>query len=252
MAADPYTMLGLTRSASPDDIRAAYRKLAKQYHPDLNPGDKASEARFKAVSGAHDLLSDPDKRARFDRGEIDGAGDPVFERPMPRGGAPGGFSRGVPPDVSAMFSDLFARQTREYTSQQARGRDLAYALSVAFVDAVTGAQQRMTLPDGRSLDVRIPAGVEDRQTLRLRGQGGRGPWRRGGRGRADRNPYPAAQIVPARGGRHPAGPADHVEGGRAGRSHHRPHPDRAGDDDGPQAIGYRNGAAAARPGRSRP
>ena len=174
MAADPYTMLGLTRSASADDIRAAYRKLAKQYHPDLNPGDKASEARFKAVSGAHDLLSDPEKRARFDRGEIDGAGDPVHERPMPRGGAAGGFGRGVPPDVSAMFSDLFARQTREYTSQQARGRDLAYALSVSFVDAVTGAQQRMTLPDGRSLDVRIPAGVEDRQTLRLRGQGGEG------------------------------------------------------------------------------
>lgn len=173
MAADPYSTLGLTRGASPDDIRTAYRKLAKKYHPDLNPGDKAAEARFKTISSANDLLSDPEKRARFDRGEIDGAGDPMHERPMYRGsGGPGTAPGGA--DMSDMFADLFARQSRQYTSQPARGRDLAYRLNVGLVDTITGSPQRMTLPDGRSLDVRVPVGFEDGQTLRLRGQGGEG------------------------------------------------------------------------------
>jgi DnaJ-class molecular chaperone len=174
MAADPYTTLGLSRNASATDIRSAYRKLAKQYHPDLNPGDKAAEARFKAVSGANDLLSDPDKRARFDRGEIDGAGDPVHAHPGYRtySGRP---TPGASPDMSSMFADLFSRQTREHTGQTTgRGRDIAYTLTVGLVDTMTGAAQRLTLPDGRSLDVRVPIGFEDGQTLRLRGQGGEG------------------------------------------------------------------------------
>ena len=174
MAADPYSVLGVARTATPAQIRAAYRKLAKKHHPDLNPGDKASEAQFKAVSSANDLLSDPEKRARFDRGEIDAAGDPVPERAFHRGPTERGFGRTGPVDMSDMFSDLFARQTREYTSQPARGRDNAYTLTVSFVDAVAGSQQMLTLPDGRSVDVKIPAGFEDGQTLRLRGQGGEG------------------------------------------------------------------------------
>ncbi len=109
----------------------------------------------------------------FDRGEIDGNGDPVHERAAHRAYAERGF-RGASPDMSDMFADLFARQNREYTSQKARGRDIAYGLTVSFLDAVAGSQQRLTLPDGRSLDIRVPAGFEDGQTLRLRGQGGEG------------------------------------------------------------------------------
>ena len=175
MAADPYSTLGLARGATADEIRSAYRALAKKHHPDLNPGNKSAEARFKSISGAHDLLSDPDKRARFDRGEIDGDGDPTGP---PRGSHRAYANRGHPgagaPAMSDMFAALFARQTREYTSQPSRGRDAAYTLAVSFVDAVNGSQQRLTLPDGRSLEVRVPAGFEDGQTLRLRGQGAGG------------------------------------------------------------------------------
>jgi DnaJ-class molecular chaperone len=174
MAADPYSTLGIPRTASADDIRSAYRKLAKKYHPDLNPGDKAAEARFKTISGANDLLSDPEKRARFDRGEIDGAGDPIMpDRPRPRPYA-GRATAGGAPDMADVFADLFARQTRDYTNQPARGRDIAYSLTVGLVDTITGSPQRLTLPDGRTLDVRVPVGFEDGQTLRLRGQGGEG------------------------------------------------------------------------------
>ena len=174
MAADPYTTLGITRNASADDVRSAYRRLAKKYHPDLNPGDKAAEARFKIISGANDLLSDPEKRARFDRGEIDGAGDPVYhDRPGQRPYSQRGPGPAAP-DMSQMFADMFARQSREYTTQSARGRDIAYSLTVGLVDTITGSPQRLTLPDGRSLDVRVPVGFEDGQTLRLRGQGGEG------------------------------------------------------------------------------
>ncbi len=133
MADDPYTTLGVARDATAAQIRSAYRKLAKKHHPDVNPGDKAAEARFKVISGANDLLSDPEKRARFDRGEIDAAGDPVPERTVHRGPGERGFGRGGPVDMSDMFADLFARQTREYSSQPARGRDNAYTLAVSFV-----------------------------------------------------------------------------------------------------------------------
>jgi DnaJ-class molecular chaperone len=174
MAADPYSTLGISRNASADDIRSAYRKLAKKYHPDLNPGDKAAEARFKTISSANDLLSDPEKRARFDRGEIDGAGDPVHAQPPPYRSYAGRGSAGGAPDMSEMFADLFARQSREQANRPARGRDIAYGLTVGLVDTITGSPQRLTLPDGRSLDVRVPIGFEDGQTLRLRGQGGEG------------------------------------------------------------------------------
>lgn len=173
MAADPYGTLGIARTATPDQVRTAYRKLAKKYHPDHNSGDKAAESRFKTISAAHDILSDADKRGRFDRGEIDANGDPVHQRTMHRG-HPGANGRAGAPDMSDMFADMFARQAREYTSQPARGRDLAYALAVSFVDAAAGSQQMLNLPDGRTLEVRIPPGLETGQTLRLRGQGGEG------------------------------------------------------------------------------
>jgi DnaJ-class molecular chaperone len=173
---DPYETLGVAKDASADDIRKAYRKLAKKHHPDLNPGNKAAEASFKDIGAANDLLSDPEKRARFDRGEIDAAGDPRQERPSYRSYADQGYSGarygggGGEPEMGDIFADLFA-QANQRSTRPMRGRDASYSLAVAFVDAITGAQKRLTLPDGRTLDVRVPPGMEDGQTLRLRGQG---------------------------------------------------------------------------------
>lgn len=176
---DPYKTLGVAKDASADDIRKAYRNLAKKYHPDLNPGSKTAEDMFKTISGANDLLSDPEKRARFDRGEIDATGEPKPERASYRSYADQGFggrysaSGGGDPGMGDIFADLFA-QAHERGSRPMRGRDASYSLAVEFVDAINGAQQRLTLPDGRTLDVRVPPGMEDGQTLRLRGQGGQG------------------------------------------------------------------------------
>jgi DnaJ-class molecular chaperone len=175
---DPYEILGVAKDASADDIRRAYRKLAKQHHPDLNPGNKAAEDKFKAVSSANDLLSDPEKRARFDRGEIDASGEPRPERAGYRSyadapGFGGRYGAGGGADMGDIFADLFS-QAQDRGNRQARGRDVAYTLAVDFTDAITGTQQRLSLPDGRTLDVRVPPGMEDGQTLRLRGQGGAG------------------------------------------------------------------------------
>ena len=171
----------MRKDASADDIRKAYRKLAKKYHPDLNPGNKGAEATFKDINAANDLLSDQEKRARFDRGEIDAAGDPRQERPSYRSYADTGFGAGSSAryggtgesEFGDIFADLFA-QSQQRSTRPMRGRDASYSLAVDFVDAIAGAQQRLTLPDGRTLDVRVPPGMEDGQTLRLRGQGGEG------------------------------------------------------------------------------
>ena len=178
-APDPYKTLDLSRDATPDQVRLAYRKLAKKHHPDLNPGDAAAEARFKTINAANDLLSDPERRARFDRGEIDAAGDPTAPEP-PRyrqyaDGAEGARYRTGSPDehpYGDIFGEFFRRQGGE--TMQMRGADARYSLAVEFLDSVTGATRTLTLPDGRTLDVRIPPGLEDGQVLRLRGQGGAG------------------------------------------------------------------------------
>lgn len=170
---DPYVTLGVSRTATTDEIRAAFRKLAKKHHPDLNPGDAAAAERFKALSAAHELLSDPDKRARFDRGEIDATGaEKPPEQPFYRDFAQGGGRRyasahGQPIDPENLDELLAAFGARP----RADGRDLHYALTVSFLDAAKGAQRRLTLPDGSTLDVTIPAGLEDGQVLRLRGKG---------------------------------------------------------------------------------
>lgn len=180
MAKDPYDLLGVAKSASPDEIKKAYRKLVKQLHPDLHPGDKKAADRFKEVSAAYDILGDADKRAKFDKGEIDATG---AERPDQRfyreyanqGGArqyqsTGGFADFG--DFSDLFSDLFNNRG----AGAARGGNVQYRLEVDFMTAATGGQQRITLPDGKQLGVTIPEGVADGQTLRLKGLGqpGRG------------------------------------------------------------------------------
>jgi len=176
---DPYEILGVEKSASPDDIRKSYRKLAKKFHPDLNPGNKKAEEQFKEASSAYDLLSDPDKRARFDRGEIDATG---AERPQQR------FYRdfAAEPDHAytdasgfedfATENDLFAEILRRQAQARANapGPDLHYRLPVAFLDAVNGGTMRLNVPDGGTLEVKIPAGIETGQVLRLRGKGAPG------------------------------------------------------------------------------
>jgi DnaJ-class molecular chaperone len=195
MPNDPYQTLGVKREATAAQIKSAYLKLAKKHHPDLNPGDPGAEEKFKAMSAAHDLLSDPDKRARFDRGEIDAAGqERPPERPFYRGfaeGEQGGRYRGAGPGGAdtAAFHDIFADLFRNAQGMKMsgmhggagraadagmRGQDQRYQLSVNFMEAAVGASRRLSLPDGRTLDVTIPAGLEQGQVLRLRGQGGAG------------------------------------------------------------------------------
>jgi len=185
MAQTPYEVLGVKPDASADDIRKAYRKLAKQFHPDINPGKPEAEARFKEVSAAYDLLSDPDKRARYDRGEIDETGAERPPRGYYRGHAEGAQGWRYQPEGEMDLNDLedlFAafgsggRQRRGGAGAgfRARGADRHFTLTVDFVTAATGGKQRLSLATEEWLDVTIPPGIEDGQVLRLRGKGGQG------------------------------------------------------------------------------
>lgn len=181
---DPYAVLGVPRTASRDEIRRAYRKLAKQHHPDLNPGNAEAEARFKAAASAHDLLGDPDKRARFDRGEIDAAGNERAPQPSWREHADSAAGRryahagAMDPEDLEDILGMFAREQQRRASAPRPGHDEHYSLATPFLSAINGTTTRLTLPDGRTLDVKIPPGAEDGQVLRLRGQGA--PGRNGG------------------------------------------------------------------------
>jgi DnaJ-class molecular chaperone len=182
MAQDPYSVLGVPKDASADDIKAAFRKLAKKHHPDLNPGNAAAEARFKAASAAHEMLSDPEQRGKFDRGEINAEGQPAerhYYRQYAEGAGGARYRPGAqPPDgeFGDIFADLFrhaqanGRETG-HAPRPMRGQDQVFALTVPFTEAALGGSRRITLPEGRTLDVAIPVGLEDGQTLRLRGQG---------------------------------------------------------------------------------
>ncbi len=176
MATDPYEVLGVKREATQQEVQKAYRNLAKKLHPDLNPGDKTAEQRFKEVSAAYDILGDPEKRARFDRGEIDSTGAEQPQRRYYRDfadadsksysyGTGAGFADFM--EGSDIFSDFFS----QHRAARMRGRDVRYHLQVDFLDAVNGASRQVTLPDGTRLDVHIPAGIRDGQILRLRGKG---------------------------------------------------------------------------------
>jgi DnaJ-class molecular chaperone len=176
MAKDPYETLGVSRTATQAEITRAFRKLAKKHHPDLNPGNREAEELFKAASQANEILSDPEKRARFDRGEIDASGQERPERNFYRGYAESGagakYRTEDTDDLGDLFGEFFGR-TRG-GSMRMRGQDRHYTLAIDFVGAVNGETRRLTLPDGGTLDVKVPSGVEDGQVLRLRGKGGPG------------------------------------------------------------------------------
>jgi DnaJ-class molecular chaperone len=176
VAEDPYTVLGVTRDASNDDVRKAYRDLAKKHHPDLHPGDRASEDRFKAITAAYDILGDPEKRKRFDSGEIDASGAEThrrFYREYAEGaGEQPYYSSAGFEDLGDMFSDLFGQGRRGAGGGiRMQGGDVRYTMEVDFLEAANGARKRITMPDGHTLDVTIPEGIEDGRQLRLRGKG---------------------------------------------------------------------------------
>ena len=191
MSDDPYAALGLTKSASADDIKKAYRKLVRTSHPDLNPDDAGAEARFKAASAAHDLLKDPATRTRYDAGEIDGSG---AERPQRRyyrdfAEAPdNAYSQGAGFGAYDDPSDIFAEILRQRGPGRSRakgaspfgddfglcGQDLHFNLEVPFLDAIRGTKARISLLQIGEVEVQIPKGSTHGQTLRLRGKGGAG------------------------------------------------------------------------------
>ena len=183
--ADPYTILGVTRGASEKDIKSAYRRLAKELHPDRNQGKPDASERFGRITSAYDLLSDKDKRAQFDRGEIDGDGNPAAPFGFGSGGGgQGGFEGfaarpgdGAGADLGDLFEGLFGGRSGGSgpfggrRGPPPRGGNVAYRLVVPFVDAAIRAPQRITLKDGKTIDLKLPAGVEHGQQMRLAGKG---------------------------------------------------------------------------------
>jgi DnaJ-class molecular chaperone len=201
--ADPYTTLGVDRSASEKDIKAAYRRLAKELHPDRNKDNPRATERFGEVTNAYDFLSDKDKRAQYDRGEIDADGNPTAPFGFGRGagGGQGGFrhdgfegfsggpGEGAGPDLSDLFEGLFGGRGGAgggsgggggggfggRRGPPPRGANVPYRLVVPFIDAATRAPQRITLRDGKTIDLKLPSGLENGQQMRLGGKGDPGP-----------------------------------------------------------------------------
>ena len=180
--ADPYKTLGVAPGATADEIKKAYRKMAKRLHPDVNPGNKKVEQQFKEATAAYDLLSDAEKRRKFDAGEIDENGNPRgfggWNSSARSYGGAGGARRGPRADVGIddsfaddLFRDFFNFGKGPRTGVKMRGADVTYKTEVAFLEAARGAKKRLTLSDGKTIDITIPAGTEDGQTLRLKGQG---------------------------------------------------------------------------------
>jgi len=186
--ADPYKTLGVSPGATADEIKKAYRKLAKKLHPDVNPGNKKVETQFKEATAAYDLLGDAEKRRKFDAGEIDENGNARGwggSAGRGWGGAtgPGAGARRGPRAADVGVDDSFAEDLfRDFfnfgrgagggrTGVKMRGADVTYKAEVAFLEAARGGKKRLTLSDGKSLDVNIPPGTVDGQSLRLKGQG---------------------------------------------------------------------------------
>ncbi|MET0179923.1 MAG: J domain-containing protein [Novosphingobium sp.] len=211
--ADPYSILGVARGASEKDVKSAYRKLAKQLHPDRNKDNPKAAERFSEITRAYDLLSDKDKRARFDRGEIDMDGNPAMPFGFGGGGGSGGFAGGFRSgqggfraaddgagfegvggegiDLGDIFDGLFGGRgatgggfggagfggggAGPRRAPPAKGANAQYRLQVSFVDAATRATQRITLADGKTIDLKLPASVESGTQMRLAGKGEAGP-----------------------------------------------------------------------------
>jgi DnaJ-class molecular chaperone len=182
MNQDLYAILGVKRSASNDDIRRAYRKLAKDLHPDQNKNDPKAEEQFKLVSAAFAVLGNPEKRKRYDAGEIDAMGNEranPFYRDYAAGEAGRGGHDSFNPggaDFSDLFGDLFGRRGPGGAFTM-RGMDYRYNLDISFLEAVNGTKKRVQFPDNETLDIQVPSGVETGQTLRLKHKGGPGAGR---------------------------------------------------------------------------
>jgi DnaJ-class molecular chaperone len=190
LASDPYQVLGVPRTASADEIRKAFRKLAKANHPDTNPNNKAAEERFKQVSGAFDILGDVAKKKKFDAGEIDADGRETMRGfgggqggpwgPPPGGGFGGGARResfeGV--DLGDILGEMFGGRGGRGGGPGAgfaqRGSDVRAKLLIDLEDSIRGGKRRIAFSDGRTIDVTIPKGAQEGQTLRLKGQGSPG------------------------------------------------------------------------------
>jgi DnaJ-class molecular chaperone len=185
VAGDPYKELGVARGASADEIKKAFRKLAKELHPDKNPGDKVSEERFKRITAAFDLLGDAEKRAKYDRGEIDADGREQFRAPPGGGGRSGGFGgfggsggRGGFEDID--LEELFGafggggRTAGRGGFGGGKGQDVRATLDISLEDSIAGTTRRIQFSDGRMLDVVIPKGASEGQVIRLKGQGAPG------------------------------------------------------------------------------
>ncbi|MEJ6788717.1 DnaJ C-terminal domain-containing protein [Brevundimonas sp. BR2-1] len=192
MAGDPYKELGVSRGASADEIKKAFRKLAKELHPDKNPGNTVADERFKRITAAFDLLGDKEKRAKFDRGEIDADGREQFRgfgggqarsaggNPFGQGGARQQGFENI--DLDELFGGMFGGGARPGGARSGgfanaglgRGADVKATLEISLEDSISGATRRIQFSDGRTLDVTIPKGAADGQTIRLRGQGAPG------------------------------------------------------------------------------
>lgn len=195
---DPYETLGVSRTASEDEIKKAFRTLAKKHHPDKHAGDAAAQKKFQEISGAYDILGDKEKRAQFDAGAIGADGNPRgFDpraggfrqgNPFGFGGGGGGgfdpraggfkFDFGEQPGGAAGFEDIFADLMgggrRRGKTQATKGEDFSAAVTVSFAESASGGTRRIVLQNGEQLDVKIPVGVKDGQVVRVKGRGGAG------------------------------------------------------------------------------
>jgi DnaJ-class molecular chaperone len=193
MAQDPYQLLGVARTASEAEIKSAYRKLAKELHPDRNRDNPKAAERFSEVTRAYDVLSDAGKRGRFDRREIDMDGNPTHPfaggfggnggrggpwGADPRANGPGGMQGGFGgdgADFGDIFDGLFGGGRGRRAQPPRKGANIAYRMAVSFVDAAILAPQRITLGDGKTIDLKLPAGLDTGTQMRLAGKGEAGP-----------------------------------------------------------------------------